>query len=418
VVAGTAAALIATGGLASAAAPTADDPPPALTLDTPDIQAGGTVTHTVKMNAYQAGGLYVYMQAGEGFRNWDLVNEASDLTIDKIDGGTNDTCFLRTSPNHVRTILCDLEAGESITLTYSLSAKADMEAWGIETNAKFQPLAQPEETAETSNFSVLSDDPVEMSYRVFGRDTAGWLRSHETFTVSILPLLPGDRDSHGTGWNAYDAITKLSPIGVDNRGGGIVAREPSGLLWYHPTTGRKWNTTFKYDRVRVGTGWDAYNSIRGTGDVTGDGRADLIARDKAGVLWFYRGTRDESKPFAARVRVGSGWNVYNAMTGGIDVTKGGVADLYARDTSGALWLYQGTGDAAKPYAPRVKVGTGWNIYTALIAPGDGTDIGKGALLARDKTGKLWWYRGTGDAASPLVSRTPAAATSQPYNAWL
>jgi hypothetical protein len=135
------------------------------------------------------------------------------------------------------------------------------------------------------------------------------------------------------------------------------------------------------------------------------------------VLWLYKGTGVESKPFSARTKVGSGWGVYNALTGGVDSTKDGIADLYARDTSGVLWLYKGTGNPAAPYAPRIKVGSGWNQYTALIAPGDGSPIGKGALLARDKTGKMWWYRGTGNATSPLAPRTSAVAETNPYNAW-
>ncbi|WP_322899750.1 FG-GAP-like repeat-containing protein, partial [Actinacidiphila rubida] len=60
-------------------------------------------------------------------------------------------------------------------------------------------------------------------------------------------------------------------------------------------------------------GWNAYTLMAGTGDVTGDGRADLVARDASGALWLYKGTGSASAPFAARTKVGAGWNTYNAL---------------------------------------------------------------------------------------------------------
>ncbi|WP_405808235.1 VCBS repeat-containing protein [Streptomyces sp. NBC_00210] len=415
VVVATAGALLASGGVAHAA-PTLAPGPATITLDTPDIAAGGSITHTVRLNVPVKGRFTLFMEPGEGYRFWDIGTEAADLRRGPVDGGPNASCREEPYPNTERLVVCDVGAGES-TLTYSLTATPDIEAWKVEAQASFQATGSTEKTQAMSVFSVLSDNPVEMSYRAFGRDTAGRLYSHQTFPVEFPPLQKFWRQDHGSGWNGFDALTKLSPIGMDNRGGGVAAREPSGLLWYYPTSGRKWTSAVFKPRVRVGTGWSIYTSVRGTGDVTRDGHADLIARDKAGVLWLYRGTGVESKPFAARTKVGSGWSIYNALTGGIDVSKDGIADLFARDRSGVLWLYRGTGDAARPYAPRIKVATGWNAYTAIIAPGDGSDIGKGALLVRDKAGALWWFRGTGSATSPLAQRSYAAADSYPYTAW-
>ncbi|HEU4676429.1 MAG TPA: SpoIID/LytB domain-containing protein, partial [Motilibacteraceae bacterium] len=52
----------------------------------------------------------------------------------------------------------------------------------------------------------------------------------------------------------------------------------------------------------------------GTGDFSGDGRPDLLARDAAGALWLYPGTADGS--LGARTLVGrSGWSVMSALTG-------------------------------------------------------------------------------------------------------
>lgn len=39
-----------------------------------------------------------------------------------------------------------------------------------------------------------------------------------------------------------------------------------------------------------GTGWQIYNKVITPGDVTGDGRPDLLARTYGGELYLYEGT--------------------------------------------------------------------------------------------------------------------------------
>ncbi|MFI1098616.1 hypothetical protein [Streptomyces sp. NPDC020917] len=84
------------------------------------------------------------------------------------------------------------------------------------------------------------------------------------------------------------------------------------------------------------------------------------------MLWLYRGTGNAGAPFAVRTRIGGGWNTYTQITGVGDMTGDGHPDLLARDAAGRLWYYRGTGNPAAPYAPRVQNGTGWNTYTSLI----------------------------------------------------
>ncbi|MFV2121661.1 FG-GAP repeat domain-containing protein [Streptomyces sp. Act-28] len=370
------------------------------------------------MNAPVAGRFELAVEPSEGFRRWNLTTEMPELRRGPLTGGTGVACREEPFADGDQRAVCDVPAGMS-TLTYPVRPTGEMEAWGIEVNVGFRPTGGSVTETGQSVFRVLSRDPVEMSYRVFGRDGAGRLYSHETLSQDRVPLDPRARQDHGSGWGAFDAVTKLSPIGVDNRGGGVVAREPSGTLWYYPASGVKWTDRVFKPRVRVGTGWSVYDAVRGTGDVTGDGYADLVARDRGGVLWLYRGTGEEAAPFAARSRLGAGWQVYTDLTGGVDSTGDGHADLFARDAAGALWLYRGTGDPVRPYAARIKVGlSGWDAYTAIIAPGDGSPAGGGALLARDRQGVLWLYRGTGKATGPFQGRTKAAGTTQAYNAWM
>ncbi|MEU9201372.1 VCBS repeat-containing protein, partial [Streptomyces sp. NPDC048332] len=134
-------------------------------------------------------------------------------------------------------------------------------------------------------------------------------------------------------------------------------------LWLYQGTG-KTNAPFTA-RTRVGGGWNTYTELVGGADLTGDGTADLLARDKTGVLWLYQGTGKTNAPFTARTRVGGGWNTYTELVSAGDLNSDGSNDLLATDAGGALWFYNGTPDAGVPFAARTQVGRGWTIYNAL-----------------------------------------------------
>lgn len=166
----------------------------------------------------------------------------------------------------------------------------------------------------------------------------------------------------GNGWNIYD--TELSP---GNLGGAkaydVIARDEAGTLWIYLGYGDGTLTA----RHEVGSGWGQYTQIAGKGDLTGDGKADIVARDTTGVLWLYQGTGDVAAPFAPKVKIGSGWNQYNSLIGTGDIDLDGKADLIARNTAGDLYLYKGTGNAAAPYEPKEQIGYGYSTYRVLFS---------------------------------------------------
>ncbi|MFI0747137.1 FG-GAP repeat domain-containing protein, partial [Streptomyces sp. NPDC021224] len=196
---------------------------------------------------------------------------------------------------------------------------------------------------------------------LLGRDTSGTLWQYRTTGKAAAPYLA--RTEIAGAWDRYTALTSLSGQRSD-ASGDLVARDANGVLWYYPATGD--STAPLGTRQEVGGGWNTYQELEGAGDVTGDGLADLVARDASGTLWLYAGTGSAAAPFAARTKVGSGWGAYTALVGTNDVTGDGRSDLVARDASGTLWLYAGTGSAAAPFAARTKVGSGWGAYTALV----------------------------------------------------
>lgn len=173
----------------------------------------------------------------------------------------------------------------------------------------------------------------------------------------------GYRAEVGSGYQQYGLLVSVSGQGSDGTGD-VVGRDSGGTLWLHRGTGKP--SAPLAARTKVGTGWNQYNRIVGAGDVTGDGKGDLLARDAAGVLWLHRGTGNAAAPFAARTRIGTGWNQYNQILRAGDVDGGGRSDLFVRDAAGGLWCFLGTGVASAPFAKPVKVATGWNSYDLLM----------------------------------------------------
>ncbi|HKU34967.1 MAG TPA: VCBS repeat-containing protein [Paenarthrobacter sp.] len=145
--------------------------------------------------------------------------------------------------------------------------------------------------------------------------------------------------------------------------------------------------------LRIGSGWASFTRIIAAGDVTVDGRNDILATDASGALLLYEGYSDGAFTTQFRAQVGSGWHTMDKVIGPGDFDGNGLNDLLATQSNGDLYLYPRVGRGS--WSPRVKVGQGWAGMDTLFAPGDFDGDGNVDVMAKDKEGRLFLYGGNG-----------------------
>lgn len=157
------------------------------------------------------------------------------------------------------------------------------------------------------------------------------------------------------GWDGMVQVTS----GADFTGDGVqdvLATSSGGILTLYPGNGFG---GLSGTRKALGGGWNVMKFVVG-GDFTGDGIGDLMAVSHAGTLYFYRGL---GSAFVTASPIGTGWEAFTEVTGGVDYNGDGRVDLIARDAAGTLFLYPGNGSGG--FGSRSQIGSGWDGYLRL-----------------------------------------------------
>ncbi|GAA0795097.1 FG-GAP-like repeat-containing protein [Spirilliplanes yamanashiensis] len=241
-------------------------------------------------------------------------------------------------------------------------------------------------------------------------DLIAW-RSSGSFSTTAA-LFPGPSRKVGSGWTTA-AVVRILTGDFDGDGRtDIGANYADGNL-------RVWSSTgdlsadgrmFAAERSvkQLGLTLDAYPRVT-TGDVDGDGRADVLGQAKDGKLHLWRSTGDLSADGtlfpAAKVDVGSGWTtarIPRILTG--DLTGEGRTDIVAVFADGAMRAWPSTGDLSA--GGRLFTGPGTNYapgFTAAAYPrllvGDVNADGRADIVAHKSDGVLLAFPSTGDTSA-------------------
>jgi hypothetical protein len=198
------------------------------------------------------------------------------------------------------------------------------------------------------------------------------------------------------GWFSDDfknanLIETAGDINGDGHNDVIMRVASTGSLYVIPGNGQRVDNSA---RIHIGPGWNAMSAIVSGHDFNGDGKVDVMAREKAtGYLWFYPGKGNGT--LAPRVKIGSSWNAMRDLIAPGDLDHDGHADLLAiRSSDNCVYFYGGRGNGTLKSG--VKMSCGWAPYDGLAAIGDFDNDGHADWIARRRTdGALFLYRGNG-----------------------
>ncbi|MEU5872412.1 VCBS repeat-containing protein [Glycomyces sp. NPDC047369] len=214
--------------------------------------------------------------------------------------------------------------------------------------------------------------------------------SLSTLTDDSTPVV--DAVGLGAGWSD-ERLPSVPGVGeydfgIDGRTDLYAVRSSDGALFYYPGNGSGGFGS----AVQVGTGWAGLTLVETAGDIDEDGHQDVLARSADGILWFFRGT-GVNGGLTGPVRIGSGWNSFDAIVSGHDVNGDGWTDIVARSTETHwMFVYAGRGDGT--FKTALQYGTGWDVLREITLAGDLTGDGTPDIVAINKGDEcLYLYRG-------------------------
>ncbi|MFI5684440.1 FG-GAP-like repeat-containing protein [Streptomyces sp. NPDC051636] len=207
----------------------------------------------------------------------------------------------------------------------------------------------------------------------------------------------------GTGWATSVKAVPFGDLNGDRCNDVLVRLSSGALRLYKPGCGKAVTPSTSYTTL-ASSGWTQYDVLTSPGDLTGDGRPDLVTRAAStGTVYLHKGTSDGK--LSSRVKLYDNWKGYKKIVGAGDLNGDGIGDLLAQDGANTLYRYNGRGDGT--FAARVQVFSGWGAsYNAVVGVGDITDDGKADLVSRDSSGNV--YRNSGDGKGSFSARTQIA----------
>ena len=239
-------------------------------------------------------------------------------------------------------------------------------------------------------------------------DGAGFVLPTEGMLRLVPPRVVGSQ-----AWAAKDVIVALPDVTGDGRADVLARDRDTGTAVVHPGDG----TGGFGAGAQPTSAFAGAELITSVGDLDGDRRRDLVGRDAdSGRLLVFAGRGNGT--FERRVGA-AGWAAYNALVGIGDLNRDRFNDLLARDTAGGLWLVPGRGAAG--LGARVSLPGDWARFDALAGFGDYDGDRRPDLFARSaRTGHSFVFPGMGARGfrhwqGPLLAAAGVRKLSSPGN---
>jgi heme oxygenase len=246
---------------------------------------------------------------------------------------------------------------------------------------------------------------------VLAVDTGGRLLMYRATATGRFA--PGGGQPIGTGWGSFTALLAPGDWSGDGKPD-LLARASDGRLLMYRGNGS--GGFLNGHGEQIGSGWQSLIALLVPRDWNGDRKPDILARASDGRLQMYRGNGSGGFLQPTAQQIGSGWQCFTALLAPGDWNGDGKQDILGRASDGRLLMYRGNGSGGFLQPTAQQIGTGWQGFTALLAPGDWNGDGRQDILGRTSDGRLLMYRGNGSGGFLQPTAQQIGSGWQSFNA--
>jgi V8-like Glu-specific endopeptidase len=208
-----------------------------------------------------------------------------------------------------------------------------------------------------------------------------------------MPAIGGLVVRIGNGWGGFTKLFRVKNWNGDDTES-IMGRDKYGNLYQYRSDGAGNFTTGAAEKI--GTGWNMFSDIMVTNNWTGNGQPNLLGVAPNGDLWLY--TSNGSGGWmngGVGIKIGNGWNMFDTILTPGDWKGDSHQALIGRTRAGQLRLYQGNGAGGWLNGAGVQIGSGWNIFTRVMSPGDLNGDNQTDIIGINASGGLIMYPSDG-----------------------
>ncbi len=223
---------------------------------------------------------------------------------------------------------------------------------------------------------------VERAYRSCADDVATY-RDAKLYPGNGTGGFVGTSSTAGVAWDSNGTLLSPGDVTGDGRVD-LVFREATGprrRLFLATGNGSGFDEPVVWDQGD----WTAAQLMFSPGDFSGDGRADVIYRDAANANLFLRRGAAGGGLEGSSVQIGTAWGIADWIFSPGDFTGDGKADvIYRNGSNNNLYLVPGNGTGGF-VGTTYQIGTGWGGLSPIFGRGDFSGDGNPDVIYRNSS---------------------------------